>query len=128
MQKDDLVDRCERFQRCIEARDAAAAEQLLDSEFALVLVHPEATIMPRQRWLEVLREYLVHDYEIEERRVDRAGDIAATAERATMRATVLGEDRSGRFVISDVWRRETSGWRIWRRHSTPLSAGRMPGA
>lgn len=45
----------------------------------------------------------------------------------TQHATVLGVDRSGRFVISDCWRRGADGkWRVWRRHSTPLSAGVMP--
>jgi hypothetical protein len=44
-----------------------------------------------------------------------------------MKATVLGEDRSGLFVISDVWRRGEQGWRVWRRHSTPLSAGALAG-
>jgi hypothetical protein len=45
-----------------------------------------------------------------------------------MHATVLGEDRSGTLVISDVWRRTAEGWRVWKRHSTPFEAGRMPGA
>ncbi len=59
--------------------------------------------------------------------VDRDGDTAAILQRVTLRATVLGEDRSGILVISDVWRHDGS-WRLWRRHSTPLAAGRMPGA
>jgi hypothetical protein len=44
-----------------------------------------------------------------------------------VRATVLGEDRSGPFVTSDLWRLRGDSWRIWRRHSTPLLAGAMPG-
>jgi hypothetical protein len=43
-----------------------------------------------------------------------------------MNATVLGVDRSGLFVLSDIWLRGDDGWRIWRRHSTPLAAGVMP--
>jgi hypothetical protein len=45
-----------------------------------------------------------------------------------MHAIVLGEDRSGLFVISDVWRRRGGSWKVWRRHSTPLAAGVTPGA
>ena len=45
-----------------------------------------------------------------------------------MIATVLGQDRSGVFVMSDIWRHGPDGWRVWRRHSTPFAAGRMPGA
>ena len=84
--------------------------------------------MPRKRWLEVLPAYVVHDYEVEERFIDVDGDVAAVLQRVRMQATVGDQDRSGRFVISDVWRRSPDGWQIWRRHSTPFEAGRMPGA
>ena len=39
---------------------------------------------------------------------------------------LLGQDRSGTFVITDTWRRRADGWRLWRRHSTPMTAGPMP--
>ena len=84
--------------------------------------------MERERWLEVLADYVVHSYVVEERLVTVEGDVAAVLHRASMRATVLGEDRSGTFVISDVWRRPAGRWVVWRRHSTPLSAGTIPGA
>ncbi len=84
--------------------------------------------MPRVRWLEVLEDYVVHSYSVEEQRVDRSEDVATVLSRVRMRATVLGEDRSGLFVISDVWRLRADGWQIWRRHSSPLTAGEMPGS
>jgi ketosteroid isomerase-like protein len=101
---------------------------VLDEDYRLVLVAPARAVMPRDRWLDVLKDYIVHDYAVEEQMVDEDGDCAAVLSRVRMTATVLGEDRSGTFAISDVWRRRDDGWRIWRRHSTPLSAGPMPGA
>lgn len=124
----DLQARMDEFQRCIEQRDAAAADAVLDDDYALVLVHPSPAVMPRDRWLEVLPDYIVHDYELQERRTDVCDDCACVLQRVAMQATVLGEDRSGSFVISDFWRRGPSGWRLWKRHSTPLAAGGMPGA
>ena len=123
----DLDARMEAFQQCIAERDAGAAERLLHPEYALVLVQPTPAVMPRERWLEVLPDYVVHDYAVEERLIDVADDVAAVLQRVRMRATVLGQDRSGRLVISDVWRRSADGWQIWKRHSTPFDAGRMPG-
>lgn len=117
----------EEFDRCVQARDRSAAEQILDASYALVLVAPSQAVMPRTRWLEVLPDYVVHEYEVEERVIDEDGDDAAVLARVQMRATVLGEDRSGTFVISDFWRKVDGSWRVWRRHSTPLSAGEMPG-
>jgi hypothetical protein len=60
--------------------------------------------------------------------IDVAGDVAAVLQRVWMRATVAGEDRSATFVISDIWPRSPTAGRSGRRHSTPLDAGRMPGA
>lgn len=118
----------QEFQRCVVDRDHDAAEAVLDPEFALVLVQPEPAIMPRTRWLEVLIDYVVHEWSVEEQLldVDDRG-WAALLQRVQVRASVLGEDRSGPFVISDLWRLRDGTWRIWHRHSTPLLAGPMPG-
>jgi hypothetical protein len=51
------------------------------------------------------RRLVVREYEVQEEVVDVDGDCAAVRHRVHMSATVLGEDRSGQFVISDVWPR-----------------------
>lgn len=125
---DDLHEAIAAFQRCIVDRDRGAAESVLDPDYALVLVQPARAVIPRARWLEVLPDYVVHDYAVEESLMDVDADLATVLHRDRMSATVLGEDRSGIFVITDVWRRTPEGWRVWRRHSTPLSAGDLPGS
>ena len=125
---DRLIAAISDFQTCIEARDRAAAERLLDDDYRLVLVAPSKAVMPRDRWLDVLADYVVHEYLVEEQIVDHHDDIAAVLQRVRMSATVLGEDRSGVFILSDIWRKRDGEWRVWRRHSTPLSAGSMPSA
>ena len=128
MSTSDLEHQTQEFERCVIERDRATAEAVLDRDFALVLVHPESAVMPRNRWLEVLSEYVVHEWTVQDRRLDIDEDgCAALLQRVQVRATVLGEDRSGPFVISDLWRLRDGSWRIWRRHSTPLVAGPMPG-
>lgn len=125
--EDDLREAMERFQGCIERRDRAAAESVLDPDYALVLVQPARAVMPRARWLEVLDDYVVEAYAVKDQVVDVDGDLAVVLHRDEMSATVLGQDRSGTFIITDVWRRVGGGWKIWRRHSTPVSAGELPG-
>jgi ketosteroid isomerase-like protein len=127
MRGEDVIARADAWQQAIESRDAAAATQILHDDYALVLVQPVRAVMPRQRWLATLDDYIVHAYEIHERLVDVNGDTAAVLQRVDQRATVLGEDRSGTFVISDTWLRVEGEWRVWRRHSTPFTAPRMPG-
>lgn len=74
----------------------------------------------------MLDRYVVHDYAVQERVVDEDGEVAVVLQRVRMRAVVGEVDRSGVFVLSDVWRRHAGVWRVWRRHSTPLEAGVMP--
>ena len=124
----ELEAQIERFLQCIIDRDAATANEVLDSDYALIVVQPAPAVMPRSRWLEVLDDYVVDAYDVQERHLDVEGDCAVMVHRVDMQATVLGHDRSGLFVISDVWRRRDGTWRVWRRHSTPLAAGEMPGA
>lgn len=76
----------------------------------------------------MLEDYVVHSLTVEHSVVDRDDDLALVLHRDEMSATVLGEDRSGTFVITDIWRLRDAGWKVWRRHSTPLAAGEMPGA
>ncbi|WP_183061925.1 YybH family protein [Motilibacter peucedani] len=117
------------FQRCIEQRDQDLARRVLHDAYALVVVVPQPAVMPRERWVELLPEYVVTGYEEHEALVDVEGDVAVVLSRATQHATFLGQDRSGVFVITDTWLRGADGrWRVWRRHSTPASAGALPGA
>jgi ketosteroid isomerase-like protein len=124
----DLDVAMDQFQTCIEQRDHTAADGILDADYALVTVQPTRAVMPRKGWLEVLDDYVVHSYEVTERLLDVDGDVAVAIHRAEMSATVLGKDRSGTFVITDVWRCQDGQWKVWRRHSTALTAGPLPGA
>lgn len=125
--EDELIDRAEAWQRAIEARDVAAAHELLADDYALVIVQPGRAVMPRAQWLALLPEYVISDYEVLERVVDIEDDLALVLQRVRMQATVRGADRSGIFVLSDAWRRQGGAWKVWRRHSTPLEAGPLPG-
>lgn len=124
----ELDTACADFDRAVLQRDRELAERLLHPEFALVLVHPDPVVMPRPQWLETLDAYVIDAWQVEEDVRDSSDDIAAVLRRVRMHATVLGEDRSGAFIISDTWLRTSVGWQLWRRHSTPLEAGSMPGA
>ena len=129
MSEADVLARADAWQRAIEARDETAAEDLLHPGYALVLVRPVPVTMPRAEWLRLLPDYVVHGYDVLARAVDVDGDVAMVLHTANQNATVAGQDRSGLFAISDCWRRgEDGAWRVWRRHSTPLTAGEMPRA
>ncbi len=121
----DLDARMAEFQRVIEDRDVAAADKVLHRDYALCLVVPTATVHTRDAWLAALPAYVVHEWDVQERQVEVQGDTAVVLQRAWMRATVFDIPRNGIFVITDAWLRQDGVWRIWKRHSTPLSAGEL---
>lgn len=123
----ELLSQIENFQRIVLDRDQALAGSVLDDDYMLMLVQPVPAAVPRSTWLRMLPDYVVHEYRVEEQTVDVDGDTAVVLSRVQMRAEVLGQDRSGTFVLTDVWRHRPDGWRVWRRHSTPATAGRLPG-
>lgn len=122
----EIVARSEGWQRAIEARDVDTAANYLAEDYALVIVQPAGSIVPRADWLALLPDYVVTGYEVLERIVAIDGDLALMLQRVHQQATVRGADRSGIFVLSDTWRRRDGTWKVWRRHSTPLAAGAMP--
>jgi ketosteroid isomerase-like protein len=124
--QEQLVERWRSWSRSIEQRDVEAAAGHLADDYALELVQPQRTVVPREEWLRTLPDYVVSEYTVEDQIVNVDGDVGVILHRARMKAVVQGTDRSGVFVITDVWRYRDGAWRVWRRHSTPLSAGALP--
>lgn len=125
---DDLSWRVEDFDRSVIERDAELAQSLLADDFALVVTEPSPRTMPRARWLEVLRDYVVSEWTVLDRESYVDAGAALVLSRVDMVATVLGADRSGLFVTSDLWRLHQDGsWYAHRRISTPGSAGYISG-
>ena len=100
----------------------------LHEDYALVLVHPAGGDRASGRVAaHTARTTSCTPTTSSSRTVSVNGEVAMVLHSAEQHATVLGGDRSGRFVISDCWLRGADGaWRVWRRHSTPLRAGVMP--
>jgi ketosteroid isomerase-like protein len=122
---DDLLRRNEEWEQATWDRDPDAARSVLADDYALVLVHPSPATVSVDEWIAMLPDYVLHEWKVEERVVDISGDLGVVLQRVWMRATVKGADRIGLFAVSDVWRRIDGEWRVWRRHSTPFTAGTL---
>ena len=122
----EIGERTDRWQLTIEARDPEAAAQFLSDDYALVILQPQPAIVRREEWLRMLPDYDVRGYTVEERIVEAARDLCTVFQRVDQTAVVKGVERSGIFILVDVWVRDADEWRVWRRHSAPLSAGSAP--
>jgi hypothetical protein len=124
----EIAELTDRWQRAIEARDVDDAGRILSRDYALVILQPQPAVVRRDEWLRMLPDYVVTGYSIEERIVETGDDLCTVFQRVDQTAVVKGVERSGIFILVDVWVREGDAWRVWRRHSTPLSAGPAPRA
>jgi ketosteroid isomerase-like protein len=123
-----ISDLTDRWQLTIEARDPEGAARFLSDEYALVILQPQPAVVTRDEWLRLLPDYIVTGYSVEERMVEAGGDLCTVFQRVDQTALVRGIERSRSFILVDVWVRQATEWRVWRRHSTPLSAGAAPRA
>jgi len=123
MTDDRLQAQMAAFQQCVLDRDRELAESVLHPDYALVTTNP-LMVAPRSSWLTLLPDYVVHSWTVGEHLLDVAGGTAVAFQRVEMEATVLGNDRSGLFLLTDVWLLDDD-WRVWRRHSTAVTAGAL---
>lgn len=118
----------DQWEVAIEARDPEAAARFLSADYALVILQPEPAVIRRDEWLRMLPDYAVSGYSVEARIVETSADLCTMFQRVDQTALVNGVERNGVFILVDVWVREADEWRVWRRHSAPLSAGVAPRA
>jgi ketosteroid isomerase-like protein len=107
-------------------RDQSRVLDYLDDEYSLIVLTPAFARMNRAEWLALLPDYVITVWDVVSSEWDVDGDLAVHTHHINMEAVVLGGDRSGPVTMTDVWRRIDGRWRVWRRVSTPLSAGAMP--
>ena len=104
----------------IQRRDAPAMSQFLaDGYFLAIAVQGQPlVIVPREAWLRSLEVYVTHSVSLDDPHVHVYGDTAVVVMLYTQQATVAGKDRSGQFLITDIWVRTPGGWRVAERHSS----------
>lgn len=75
-------------------------------------------IVPRDRWLRNLKNYVVQSYTIDEIKVNVYKNTAIALMLFTQKATSYGQDRSAQFVLTDIWVKKGKSWLIAERHSS----------
>lgn len=98
------------------AKDRAACERMLADDF--VLTSGRGVLMTKSEWLDAIGIFVGESFEWEDVRVRPFGDVAIVHCRTRQRASVAGQDWSGRFLITDVWIRRNDRWQVASRHGT----------
>ena len=127
-----IIDLEKSFAAAIKTQDTVETKKFqADTYFLAYTVQGmPIQIVPRQAWLTLLKDYMTESFSIDDIKVNVYGNTAVAMLMFTQKATVRGLDRSGQFVLTDIWYRGNKGWLIAERHSTrpgpPVPAGIQP--
>jgi ketosteroid isomerase-like protein len=121
----ELRQREQEWNMAIQRHDAATAARFMSDSYALVVgIEAQKIIaVPRANWLETLDKlYRIESWKIDDVRTTVLGDTAVVVLLYTQKATIGGADRSGQFVLTDIWVKQAGQWRVTERVSSRPSA------
>ena len=119
--EEQIIDLEKSFAAAIKTQDTLQTKTFqADTYFLAYAVQgvPIIQIVPKQSWLTVLKDYVTESFTIDDIKVNVYGNTAIAMLLFTQKATVRGQDRSGQFVLTDIWYKGNKGWLIAERHSS----------
>lgn len=121
MTRDSIVALEHAFQAAVARRDLDFLDEHLAAEFTLTTGRPGAPVRSRAEWLDITAtRYAIADYAFEELEVVELGDVAVVRARYRQRGSMDGVDRSGVFLLTDVWAHREGLPQLVTRHSSAL--------
>jgi ketosteroid isomerase-like protein len=107
-----------RWMRGWVARDGKALKALTARDFILLTASKPPAILDRPSWLEAAaKRYLCSSYRFADIYVRAWGQTAVFSALLELKATMDGEDWSGTWFVTDIWRkgRVRRGWKLVQR-------------
>lgn len=107
-----------RFMRAWVKRDLPVLKSLTHGNFHLLVGTTPAVMLDRPSWLEAgTRRLLCTGYRFGDIYVRKVGTLALFATQAELKAKLDGQDWSGQFWLTDLWRKGKirRGWRLAER-------------
>ena len=128
MTREDVIRLEQVFQTAVRDRDVEVLDALLAPGFTLTTGRAAAPVRTRAEYLAITAAgYRIEDFGFEELDVVGLGGGAVAVVRGRYRqiGSMNGADRSGVFLLTDVWAEQADGRaQLVTRHSSALSADR----
>ena len=113
---DELKELSVAWMKAWKDNDMAFLENILAPDFRLLT--SELWIMPKEQWLANVPKYTCEEFQYRQQEVREYGDTAIIQSLTSQKANFNGQDRSGDFLITDVWVKNTDGWKVVHRHTS----------
>ena len=120
---DNILSASERWMRAWRDQDRKTLEQALAPDFALVVSTAPHYHFSRTAWIDLATgSYTCSRFAYEHIQFHRlSSDIVVMSAIADQDAELGTEDRSGRFFVTDIWKRSGPTWKVCARYSAPPS-------
>ena len=120
---DNVLSASERWMKAWQRQDRDSLDQLLAPDFALVISTAPHYHFGRKAWLDLaVGSYVCTQFAYEHIQFHRiSSDVVVMSAIADQEAQLGPEDRSGRFFVTDIWKRSSQGWKVCARYSAPPS-------
>lgn len=114
----------ERWMRAWVDQDLGRLDAFLAPDFALIIGNAPGACVSRGDWLAMVPRYVCTRFAYHDVQCRALDDLVLMSAIAEQQASVDGADRSGRFFVTDAWRRTGDGWQVAARYSTRAEPAR----
>lgn len=111
-----------RWMNAWKDKDEKVASGIMADDFTLSSAFLKGKTMNKQAWLQLaMSGYNCQSFNFDSIKVRRYNNTAVVDSWYQQQATLNGKDRSGNFLITDVWIKQNDGkWQVVSRHSSLL--------
>jgi ketosteroid isomerase-like protein len=115
-----IADLERQWAAAFQRKDVVALQHLMADGYSLVIAVESMPlqVVPRDAWLESLDDYQITEAAVEHIYVHVYDCVAVAVMLWRQTATLLGQDRSAEFMLTDIWVTQGDEWRLAERHSS----------
>ena len=113
---DELKDLSVAWMQAWKDNNIPFLEKILAPEFRLLT--SELWIMPRDQWLANIPNYICEEFEFKLQEIREYGNMGVVQSNYSQKANFNGQDRSGDFLMTDIWVKQDEEWKVVHRHTS----------
>ena len=120
----DVVSLEAEWRDALLSKDEDALRRLIHPRFKLVGIRSTGSVaVDLEQWIAALRRMDIAALEVRVTDCVALDNVIVATVDAQWKVRYLGQPIDERVLLTDVWVREDSRWRVVRRHSSPVPAG-----
>jgi ketosteroid isomerase-like protein len=111
------------WMKAVASHDQDTLKKFMADEFTLTSAYSSGDLVTKEQFLKNVQSVNQKEITFHDASVKIYGDVAILKARITDNYTMNGQDRSGDYLITDVWVKREGQWQVVTRHSSvPMKA------